>query len=65
MSKLSLAGTGWAVIIIMWLLNYFGLDADEGSVTATVEAFFVVAGFVAALVGQIRRKDLSWGIVRK
>lgn len=63
--SISLAGTGWIVIAIMWLLNFFGLDADEGSVTATVEAALVVFGFVAALVGQIRRKDLKFGLIRK
>ena len=65
MSNVSLAGTGWAVIGVMWLLRYFGLEADEGSVTAVVEAAFIVFGFVAALVGQIRRKDLRFGLIRK
>lgn len=65
MSRLSVAGTGWVVIIVMWLLNYLGLEADEGTITAAVEAALVVFGFVAALIGQLRRRDLQYGLFRK
>lgn len=65
MQNISLAGTGLYVIIITAVLNYFGITADAGSVTAVVTSVITIFGWVLLIFGQLRRKDLTLGLVRK
>lgn len=64
-SKYSFAGVGWLVALIGLVVNYFGLDLDEAAITELAIAFVTVFGFVQALLGQLLREDLDWGLFRK
>lgn len=63
--KLSIAGVGMYVSVITVLLNLFGITPDPGSVEAAVSAGVTLFGFALWIIGQVRRRDLKFGIVRK
>lgn len=62
---ISLTGTGILITLIEYVLRFFGLEFEEGSVAAAVNGLVVFVGFVLVIVGQLRRKDLRFGLVRK
>lgn len=62
---ISLTGTGILITLIEYVLRFFGLEFEEGSVAAAVNGLLVFIGFVLVIVGQLRRKDLRFGLVRK
>ena len=63
--NLSLTGIGLIVTILSFAAKYFKVDADEGQVTEAVESAVKVIGFITVIIGQLRRKDLIGGIVRR
>ena len=64
-NAVSMAGVGWAVVLLMTLLKAIGVEADEATVTGAVEALITFAGFVLAVWGQLRRSDLKYGLIRQ
>lgn len=64
-TSISMAGTGTAVVIIQAILSILGIEAPEGSVAGAVDAVVTVVGFVLLVWGQLRRKDLVAGFIRK
>lgn len=62
---ISLTGTGILITLIEYALRFLGLEFEEGSVAAAVNGLVVFVGFVLVIVGQLRRKDLRFGLVRK
>jgi hypothetical protein len=60
----SLTGTGLIVVIVTELLRAFGVE-NTGGVQEAVVGLLTFIGWVALVYGQLRRKDLSWGIFRK
>ncbi len=60
----SFAGTGWLVLLLSLVARHFGLDLDDAEITELALALATVGGFLAALWGQIRRKDLKYGLFR-
>lgn len=65
-STLSRAGLGAAVVTILNVVfPLLGVEVPEGSVAATAEAVGQVIGFVLLVWGQLGRKDLDYGVVRK
>mgnify|MGYP001573561858 CR=1 FL=1 len=65
MPNLSVAGTGMYVIAVEFVLHLLNLTPPEGSVAAFVNAVFTIAAFGFWAYGQLRRKDLHLGLVRK
>lgn len=66
--KISLAGSGLVGIIVYVLVlvaKYLGLDVAESDLTTQVSNIVGAIGFVMALIGQYKRKDLVGGIIRK
>ena len=63
--NLSIAGIGMVVTILAFAAKYFKIDADEGQITEVVKNTSQVIGFVIMIIGQLRRKDLIGGIVRR
>lgn len=63
--SISLTGSGMAVLVIGVVARSLELDLDEGNITELAQAFALVIGFLGAVGGQVRRKDLSWGLFRK
>lgn len=64
-TSISMAGTGLVVTLIETILRLFGFEFAEGSVFAAVNGIVIAVGFVLMIVGQLRRKDLLWGFLRK
>ena len=64
-SNTSMAGTGVAITLIMLAIKLLGLDIDEGQVTEVVTSGGQVVGFVLLVIGQVKRKDLKFGLLRK
>lgn len=65
-TSISMAGTGGAIVVILnAIFPLFGIEVPEGSVEAALEGFLNVVGFILLIVGQVRRKDLSIGLIRK
>lgn len=67
-TKYSLAGTGSYALIVS-LLIYFGRMLDipltEAEATQLVQSGLLIYGFIASVVGTLRRKDLEFGMIRK
>jgi hypothetical protein len=64
-NAISMAGTGWAVLALVYLFSLVGIEMDETSVGAFIEALITVVGFVLAVWGQFRRSDLILGLFRR
>jgi hypothetical protein len=65
-NTLSKTGTGAAIVVIInALFPLLGIDVPEGSVQATLESILNVVGFILLIWGQVARKDLKLGLVRK
>ncbi len=62
MSKTSI---GAIVMLIQALLNVLNIQVADEHIQGAVEAVFVLGGFVLILVGQLQRKDLKFGLLRK
>ena len=61
-----MAGSGASIVVVLKvLLPLFGIDIPDETVGELVEAGFVLIGTILLVVGQLRRKDLVGGIVRK
>lgn len=65
MTNVSMAGTGLLVMLIEVLLKILGVEVPEGGVAENINNVVMVVGFVLLIVGQVRRKDLKFGIFRK
>lgn len=60
--NVSKAGTGWAVVLAGLLIEWLDLPYSDAQLAS---ALMIVGGAIMALIGQIRREDLKWGIMRK
>lgn len=60
-----MAGTGGIISVVELVLKLIGVDFPEGSVGAAVNGIVAAVGLVLLVWGQVRRKDLTAGIVRK
>lgn len=63
-STVSMTGVGAIVTLIEALLRVFGVEVAEGSVGAGVNGLVSFVGLVLMVWGQIRRKDLKFGLLR-
>lgn len=67
-NTISLGGAGMTtafVSILIFVAGLLGLDIAEAEVTQFVESALFVVGFVMMVAGQIKRKDLKYGVIRK
>lgn len=61
-----MTGSGIVVYLVMFALKYFNITGiDESQISTFIADIGQVAGFVLLIVGQIRRKDVSFGIIKK
>ena len=61
-----MAGTGVAIVTILEVLfPIFGIELPEGSIEAGVFGFGAGIGWLLLIWGQVRRRDLKFGIFRK
>lgn len=64
-NSVSMAGTGVVVTLIVTVLKLFGIEVGTEEATKAVEGFLSVVGLILLIVGQVRRKDLVGGLLRK
>ena len=62
---MSKAGIGGIVTAFMLLCSYFGIIFPEGTDDSLIEAVGTIAGLGLLLWGQMARKDLKFGLLRK
>lgn len=65
MPALSLTAVGGIVTVVELVLQMFGIDLPKGSLEAALNGIIAVVGVVALIVGQVRRKDLTAGLIHK
>jgi hypothetical protein len=65
MNNISFAGSGLLVLVINGVLQAFGITPDAGSVAAVIQGGVIIFGWVLLIVGQLKRKDLHYGLLRK
>lgn len=63
--RISLAGIGTYTIVIEALLQMIGVDAPAGSVGHAIEGVAAIGGLLLLVIGQLRRGDLRFGLLRK
>lgn len=61
----SMTGTGLIGLFVTYALGQFGYEASAQSVEGLVVAILAIVSSVLSFWGQVRRKDLIGGIVRK
>ena len=65
-NTVSMTGTGGAIVVLLQvILPLFGVDLQKFDVPQIVEALTTIVGAVLLIWGQIRRKDMVAGIIRK
>ncbi len=62
--SVSLGGSGWLVLGLLWFLKAIEVDFDESQASHIISITWELVGFLMLIVGQLRRKDLSWGFWR-
>lgn len=60
-----MTGVGAVVTIVVLVLKMLGIEVAETDVERSVEGFIAIVGVLALIYGQIRRKDLKFGLFRK
>ena len=65
MTSISLTGVGGIVTVVELALSFFGVVPSEGSILAIVNGLVALSGVVTLVYGQLRRKDLVGGIIRR
>ena len=60
-----MTGTGLIILIVENLLRLMGIEFPEGSVASAMNGLLAIIGLLAVVWGQLRRKDLKAGFVRK
>lgn len=64
-STVSMTGVGAIVSVIEMVAKFAGLDFPEGTIGAGVNSFVGAVGFILMIWGQLKRKDLKLGLLRK
>lgn len=63
--NVSMTGTGLVITLIQTLLTLFGFEFETDSLAAGINGLVAFFGFIFLIWGQLRRKDLSFGLIRK
>jgi hypothetical protein len=61
----SMTGTGMIVTAVAAILGHFHIVLDNDTITALVKDIIEIGGIVLMVIGQLRRKDLVAGVIRK
>lgn len=67
-NHISKAGTGIILVLaptLTWLLAQLGLEFLESDVIEILNALSILIGFMLTVIGQLDRKDLKYGLLRK
>lgn len=61
----SMAGSGLIITLIETILKLTGVEFPDGSVSAGINGIIAFVGLILLVWGQVRRKDLKFGLIRK
>lgn len=61
----SVTGIGAIVMVVEYLAKLSGFELPDGSIANAVNGLVSFIGLVMIVWGQLRRKDLRYGIFRK
>lgn len=64
-SMLSMTGSGMVVALLTVILAHFHIVLSDSQASLLVKDVLEVAGIVMAVIGQVRRPDLHYGLVRR
>lgn len=64
-TTISKAGIGLYTVVVVNLLRLVGVEIEEGTLTEAIYYVLNAFGAILFVIGQVSRKDLSWGIFRK
>ena len=64
-TTVSMTGSGLLTIALGTVLGWLGVNAEASQLAGWVDAIVKLAGLIMLVIGQLRRKDLSWGFWRK
>lgn len=62
---MSMTGVGMLVFTVTSLLGFFDVMIDTEQIAGFVNALAQVIGFLVMVCGQLTRKDLKGGLIRK
>lgn len=65
MKETSVAGIGVIITVLAFAAKYFNLDVDEGQLTEGINGAAQFVGLVVLVIGQLKRKDLKFGLIRR
>lgn len=60
-----MTGTGLIITVAQVLFAAFGVEYDPESLAAAANGLVTFIGFILVVWGQLRRKDLKFGLFRK
>lgn len=64
-AQTSMVGTGLIITLVEMVLRHFDISFGEGEVAVAINGLLAFVGFIFILIGQLRRKDLKFGLLRK
>lgn len=64
-TNVSMTGTGLVVSLLSFALPLFGVTVGESQIASLVEHIVQAVGIGLTIWGQLRRPDLSFGLIRK
>lgn len=63
--NVSMTGSGMLALVLGTILSWLGVNADSSQLAGWVDSIISVVGLAMLIIGQLRRKDLKLGLIRK
>jgi len=64
-TNVSMTGTGIIIYVVGLVLSHFGVTVANDQVSSAVEGGAQLVGLVLTVWGQVRRQDLTLGLIRQ
>lgn len=64
-TNISMTGLGGLITIVFTVLRLFGIEVPDEAAAKLTEAVATIIGIALLVYGQLRRKDVEYGIFRK
>lgn len=65
MQKVSTSGVGMWAFIIVSVLQLLGVETDTNTIEGVIVSGITIVSFAVWMWGQLSRKDLKFGLLRK
>ena len=64
-NSVSMTGSGLLTMGLGLLLHWLGVNVETSQIAGWVDSIINVVGLVMLIIGQLKRKDLTFGLFRK